>query len=258
MANQIKLHGKVFITGNIKAVTGLHIGGSDSGISIGGIDNPVIKNTRTNQPYIPGSSIKGKMRSLLEKIGNRPQNARIGRINIHLCDNKEDYDKCDVCHIFGVTGDKPYSSPTRLIVRDVMLDTTSLEGISFTEIKTEASIDRVTSAAVPRSIERVPEGAIFKDFEFCYSVYEEEDLPRLKKLFEAMQLLEDDYLGGSGSRGNGKVKFIDMKVQCRPGNNYGKSSKREEYTQPVDSMEKLLDKQNDIVFTWLKDQFFKG
>ena len=213
MARQIRLYGKVFITGDIKAATGLHIGGGDAGINIGGMDNPVIRNARNNQPYIPGSSLKGKMRSLSEKIANRPQNSRIQNIYIHVCQSEDEYDGCDVCHIFGVPGDKEYSSPTRLFVRDVMLDENSLEGVktdlAYTEIKWEASIDRITSAAVPRQLERVPEGAIFKDFELSYGVYEKQDIPRVKRVFEAMQLVEDDYLGGSGTRGSGCLCIQD-------------------------------------------------
>ena len=54
------------ITATIEIVTGLHIGGNNDEIKIGGIDNPVIKNPLTNEPYIPGSSLKGKIRSLIE------------------------------------------------------------------------------------------------------------------------------------------------------------------------------------------------
>lgn len=260
--HQVKLYGKVFINGNIKVVTGLHIGGGDAGINIGGIDNPVIRNPRTNQPYIPGSSLKGKMRSLSEKIANRPQNFRIQNIYIHVCDNKNDYSNCDVCHIFGVPGDKDFSSPTRLAVRDVMLDENSLSGMSadlgLTEIKWEATIDRITSAAVPRQIERVPEGAIFKDFELCYGIYEKSDVDRLKKVFEAMQLVEDDYIGGSGTRGSGKIRFENITLSCRPGDSYGTSGTPEKFDIPdPKSMKELLNSQGNIV-NWLNGLLFKG
>ena len=226
MASQIKLYGKVFIKGNIRAMTGLHIGGGDIGINIGGMDNPVIRNTRTNQPYIPGSSIKGKMRSLSEKLAGVPPNFPPGqRVQVHVCNNQSQYETCDVCHIFGVPGDKEFATPTLLSVRDVMLDEKSLEGVktdlAYTEIKWEATIDRITSAANPRQLERVPEGAIFKDFEFCYGVYGKDDICRIGKVFAAMQLVEDDYLGGSGTRGSGKIRFEDMKISCRPGEFYG-------------------------------------
>ncbi len=63
----IKLLGYVKITGGIEALTGLHIGGTADSIDKGGIDNPVIKNPVTNEPYIPGSSLRGRIRALLEK-----------------------------------------------------------------------------------------------------------------------------------------------------------------------------------------------
>lgn len=257
MARQIRLYGKAFINGDIRVATGLHIGGGDAGISIGGMDNPVIRNPRTNQPYIPGSSLKGKMRSLSEKIEDRPQNFRIQNIYIHVCDDEGEYQGCDVCHIFGVPGDKVYSSPTRLSVRDVMLDADSLGDIPYTETKWEASIDRITSAAVPRQLERVPEGAIFRPFEFCYGVYEEDDVRRLRKIFEAMQLLEDDYLGGSGTRGSGKVKFENIEVSCRPGSSYGEDAERNTYGAALPSMTELLKHQVNIV-EWLRGLLFEG
>jgi CRISPR-associated protein Csm3 len=260
MAVQIRLHGKVFIAGDIKVETGLHIGGGDVGINIGGIDNAVIRNPVNNQPYIPGSSLKGKMRSLSEKLHGLPQNFPIQKIKIHVC-SEDDYDGCDVCHIFGVPGDKPYSSPTRLCVRDVMLHKESLEGaktdLEYTETKWEASIDRITSAAVPRQMERVPAGAIFKPFEFSYSVYDSDDIRRLKKVFEAMKLLEDDYLGGSGTRGSGKVIFENIEVSCRPGSSYGEDAARNTYDAELLSMTELLEHQSNIL-EWLRGLLFEG
>ena len=262
MAQQIRLYGKVFVTGDIRALSGLHIGGGDTELSIGGIDNPVIRSARTNRPYIPGSSLKGKMRSLLEKVDSRPQNVSIGRdVNIHVCQNKGEYENCDVCHIFGVPGDKEYSSPTRLAVRDILLDPDSLKDIPYTEVKWEASIDRVTSAAVPRSLERVPEGAVFKPFELCYGVYEADDARRLKKVFEAMQLVEDDYLGGSGTRGSGKIRFENIQVGCRSGKAYGATGEPIPYGNgngktELPLMKELLENQDSIV-EWLKKQLFE-
>ena len=235
MASYIELLGRVLISGNIKAVTGLRVGAGSSGLSIGGLENPVVRNPLDQQPYIPGSSIKGKMRSLTERfMGFNPNDPdrtqRIGgNVRIHVCRKAEDYESCDVCHIFGLPGEFPHSSPTRLTVRDVFLDPTSLEGARTdflsTEVKWEASIDRVTSAALPRQMERVPAGAIFKDFEMVYSLYSldetkkdvEQELNRLKALFQSMQLLEDDYLGGMGTRGSGKVRFEKLNVRFRKG-----------------------------------------
>lgn len=250
---KIELKGRIFITFDIVAKTGLHIGGSDAGVEIGGVDKTVIRDKLTNRPYIPGSSLKGKMRSLLEKYKGLKQNQKIGQGYIHSCGadykkddprGKQEYEKCDVCQVFGVPGERDFSTPTRLVVRDTFLSDDSAKRLTdfaqtdlpYTEVKTEVSIDRVTSAANPRQMERVPAGAIFgcseivengqkKRFgqpaEMVFSLYEGEgcsaqkDLGRLGVLLEAMQLVEDDYIGGLGSRGSGKVAFTNIRVSFR-------------------------------------------
>jgi len=228
---KIQLRGRVSIRGDIRAVTGLRIGGRPMGIEIGGVDNVVLRNPLNNEPYIPGSSLKGKMRSLMERADNCVLNYPVGsgknRVWFHSCAKKPSdqaiYSKCDVCHIFGLPGESETveaDAPTRLIVRDVAIDRTSLEQHvpTLTEIKWEAAIDRVTSAANPRQMERVPAGAIFQPFDLTYGLYEvngqglAQDLKRLERVFEAMQLLEDDYLGGLGSRGSGKIRFEKIGV----------------------------------------------
>jgi CRISPR-associated protein Csm3 len=226
---RVDLYGRIFIRAKIKAVTGLHIGGSPAALAIGGVDNPVIRDTLTGRPYIPGSSVRGKMRSLWEKMTGVRQNWSIGKgVSIHLCDKKEDYVQCPVCQIYGVMGQSESSFPTRLVVRDAFLSVGSEEelrlqaktDLPYTEVKWEAVIDRVTSAAVPRQMERVPAGAVFDGFEAVFSVYDQGDLARFVNVFEAMQLLEDDYLGGQGSRGSGKVRFEGVHLFCRNRNNY--------------------------------------
>ncbi len=231
---KIELKGRVFITFDIEAVTGLHIGGSDVGVEIGGVDKTVIRDKLTNRPYIPGSSLKGKMRSLLEKYKGLKQNQLIGKGYIHSCganrdpDGKEKYMGCDVCQVFGVPGERDFATPTRLVVRDAFLSDESAQKLEnaqtdlpYTEVKTEVSIDRVTSAANPRQMERVPAGAVFCQAEMVFSLYEgegcsaKEDLNRLNVLLEGMQLLEEDYLGGLGSRGSGKIKFRNIQVEFR-------------------------------------------
>ncbi len=221
---RVTLHGRVFITGEIRAVTGLHIGGAAGGLEVGGVDMPVIRDPLTGIPYIPGSSVRGKMRSLTEKKTGRVQNFPIqeNKVYIHVCTETGAYDACPVCPIFGVPGDKPASSPTRLVVRDAFMSPRSAEQLKaartdlpYTEVKWEAAIDRVTSAAVPRQIERVPAGTVFEGLEIIYSVFQEEDVPRLLTVIEAMQLLEDDYLGGQGSRGSGKVVFQNLRLYAR-------------------------------------------
>jgi CRISPR-associated protein Csm3 len=235
MANQkIELKGRVFLKFYLRAVTGLHIGGSDSGIEIGGVDKTVIRDPITNRPYIPGSSLKGKMRSLLEKYNNLEQNQRIGQGFIHSCDDKTVYRTCNVCQTFGVPGERDFSNPTRLVVRDVFMDADSAKilentgrtDLPYTEIKTEVSIDRVTSAANPRQMERVPADTVFGPAEMVYTIYNGsdcdpvKDVKRLTTLVEGLQLLEDDYLGGLGSRGSGKVKLVQIEVSLRSKEKY--------------------------------------
>ena len=230
MDQTIQLKGRVFITFNIEAVTGLHIGGSDTGIEIGGVDKTVIRDPMTNRPYIPGSSLRGKMRSLTEKYLGLPQNQRVGQSYIHSCQDRASYQTCPVCQIYGVPGERDFATPTRLVVRDVMMSDKSADELNspkvhtdlpYTEVKTEVSIDRVTSAANPRQMERVPAGTVFGTGEMVYSIYEgagcdaQADVFRLKDLFLGMQLLEDDYLGGLGSRGSGKVRFLNIKVELK-------------------------------------------
>ncbi|GIV18235.1 MAG: type III-A CRISPR-associated RAMP protein Csm3 [Armatimonadota bacterium] len=232
----LMLKGKVIITGAIEAVTGLHIGGAAAGLDIGGIDNPVIRHPVTREPYIPGSSLRGKMRSLLDKHLGLEANKFIQRrepvVRVHECDDEEKYLQCPACQIFGVTpGDQRRDwnrlKPSRLIVRDVLLSQTheatrrlreAKTDLPFTEVKWEAAIDRITAAAVPRQNERVPAGAVFSPFEMVYNLFDlngtgiENDIQWLTHLLKAMELLEDDYLGGYGSRGAGKIAFRELKV----------------------------------------------
>lgn len=231
--DQVNLYGRIIISGNIRAVTGLHIGKGKEGVLIGGVDNPVMRDALTNQPYIPGSSVKGKMRSLAEKSDpNILLNANIGtgrtKVRIHVCSDPN----CSVCPIYGTPGQEKSEAPTRLLVRDIPLDKESARQLSelsldqpYTEVKYEAGIDRITSEANPRPLERVPANSVFGRFEMIFSIYNKnKDFNLLKKLFESMYLLEDDYLGGSGSRGSGKVKFEDMVVQLKPVSAYSSQS----------------------------------
>ena len=274
MSMEINLGGKILITGKIVAETGLSIGGGTVGLDIGGLDNPVIKDAE-GKPYIPGSSLKGKMRSLLEKAhGLASDDKRIwvvkDEISIHMCNDPD----CIVCNIFGrTTRDKPYPSPsgneikierknvtpTRLIVRDAVLTEESKRRLrdmktdfEFTEVKWENVIDRITSAANPRQMERVPAGAEF-EFEMIYNILNESDKKNLKEVFKAMELLEHDYLGGSGSRGYGKVKFKYLKVYWNSRADYEngdvdieqKEPINGEYTTPasiVKNFEKIIEK----------------
>ncbi len=246
--HRVKLHGRIFLRAEIHMVTGLHIGGAAGGLEIGGVDKPVIRNPITNQPYIPGSSLKGKMRSLMEKVHGAPQNSRINKdVFVHLPKSADEYMKYRA--IAGVFGslpeqkgkdkDNPFRipTPTRLTVRDVQLTEDSQEelrkmraDLPYTEVKWEAAIDRVTSAAAPRQIERVPAGAVFGPAELIFSVYvgAGETPGDVASLFvhvlEALGHLEDDYLGGMGSRGNGQVRLQNISIEAKHLTNAASSS----------------------------------
>jgi CRISPR-associated protein Csm3 len=268
--DSVNLYGRVFITANIEAVTGLHIGRGSEALEIGGVDSPIIRDPLTNRPYIPGSSLRGKMRSLSEKLYGLKQ-VRIGSdVRIHICkrkmhevdgkkvpvpDEDQPYKKCPVCPVFGVPGNEFADAPTRLIVRDVLLSDASASKLQaaqtdlpFSEVKWEATIDRVTSAAVPRQIERVPAGAQFEGFEMVYSIYHEADIARLITVVEAMQLLEDDYLGGLGSRGGGKIAFKNLAIYARSSEDYGE---KVDWPQEVASVAEVLE-HKDVLLKWVR------
>ena len=212
------------LTGKIELLSGLHIGGSDGDMHIGGIDNAVIKHPVTNEPYIPGSSIKGKMRSLLEwelgvveETGGKP----LGYKDIDGLDEGKKSQGKDLLKLFGGTPGSEANDlvreigPTRLAFWDCSLDPDwtremSVRNLLLTEAKTENSIDRIRGVADnPRQTERVPAGA---EFQFKLTVREhanDDDL--LDVVCKGLKLIEMSGLGGSGSRGYGKVQFKDLK-----------------------------------------------
>ncbi|HET89227.1 MAG TPA: type III-A CRISPR-associated RAMP protein Csm3 [Chloroflexi bacterium] len=256
MTQKANLYGRVFIECEIEALTGLHIGGAESSLSIGGVDNVVIRDPLSGRPYVPGSSLKGKMRSQMEKYHGLPQNRRIGQVTIHSCDDAKDYAGCVVCHIYGLPGELDFSTSTRLVVRDVQLTDESAEALNkaktdlpYSEVKWEVAIDRVTSAATPRQMERVPAGAVFGPAEMVYSIYDAADLERFADVIDGMQLLEDDYLGGSGSRGSGKVAFRNIRVYTRAKGSYRKP--RDFREAPFQNLDELA-AQMDALLVWLK------
>lgn len=199
---------KIKIETSITVITGLHIGGSSENVEIGGIDNPVIKlASENNVPYIPGSSLKGKMRCLLEQTFGATQVGLSPEVN----------------NLFGITENKTNKTsnqPSKLIVRDAMLSGKSMKALlgyenldmPYTENKFENTIDRVRGVAEhPRQTERVPAGAVF-NAEFILNIWDDDKEEELLALFEkGMHLLENDYLGGSGSRGYGQIKFGEYK-----------------------------------------------
>ncbi len=215
----MKLVKKVIAKAKLNLITGLHIGDSSDSVEIGGVDLPVVRvrfmEGRTRQPYIPGSSLKGKMRCLLEQTRGATQIGGAPEVN----------------HLFGITENKKKNLkniPSRLIVRDAYLteetakklEKSEFTDLPFTEIKWENSIKRVEGAAEhPRQIERVPAGAAF-DLQFIINVFqnpaienweEASETQKLKGLLEeGIKLLNHDYLGGSGSRGYGQVEISNL------------------------------------------------
>ena len=211
------LFGKVVLSGEIECITGMHIGTSREALEIGGLDAPVLRNPATGLPYIPGSSLKGKMRSLLERHTRSRFNRNVGSRNNpiyqHVCDDGGTAYGCHVCRLFGSSGDSNF--PARLSVRDCRFIGRDEEAI--TEIKFENSLDRITAAANPRQIERVTAGAKF-NFELVYDVEDQStggdmdgSLDHVKddlgNILLLLGMIQDDSIGGHGSRGYGKVEF---------------------------------------------------
>ena len=225
-----KLIKKIFISGTIDVKTGLSVGGGSIGLEIGGADKVVVRNPITNQPYIPGSSLKGKMRSLLEKLDGKfkTETDSEGKISTKPCS----CGTCMICKVFGVSEDK--GMPARLIVRDSELaNVEELEkskntDMPFTEVKTEVVIDRITSAATPRQFERVPAGAKFGLNLICNIYDGDAETDMLNRIFEGLSLVQDDYLGGSGTRGYGEVKFNIDTLTCKDQSCYEKNSAAQE------------------------------
>ena len=222
MTTGVKLAQKIFIKGEIEALTGIAIGGVDVGLEIGGVDKVIVRHPITKEPYIPGSSLKGKIRSLLEKLHNLELKEIVsGKIYMHTCENPD----CTLCNLFGRSADKAASN-TRLIVRDAKctnidwLEQATDTELPYAETKTEVIIDRITSAAQPRTFERVPAGAKF-DLEMILTLYDgDKEDEYIKMIFEGLRLLQDDYLGGSGSRGYGKVKVHIERIERKTAEDY--------------------------------------
>jgi CRISPR-associated protein Csm3 len=254
MSQQInpKLSSKIFIKGTIKALTGLHIGGNSIGMAIGGADKVVVRNPLTNEPYIPGSSLRGKMRSLLERArGDEKHNLREGGFS--LKDGKLEAaagvnPETLLGKLFGVSADKNNGQPTRLMVRDAHLTSASKKQLEnapntdmpMTEVKTEVNIDRITSAANPRQFERVPAGAEFH-FELVLTLLEGDDESQFLNLIrEGLELVQHDSLGGHGSRGYGAVEFNIDKLQQRTMQHYQKGEAAADVSNDLNQLFKNL------------------
>ena len=203
------MYSKLEITGKIKIMTGLHIGGSKEFSAIGAVDSPVMRDTYSNMPFIPGSSLKGKLRFLLqEKYGKKARDEKT---------NHND-DDLIVKRLFGSSNDKKdeKSFKSRLYFSDSFIsnekDLNKMGIEQMTEVKFENTINRFTAIANPRQIERVIRGTEF-NMSVIYNADSKEDLREdIKNLKEAFELLEYDYLGGNGSRGYGRVKIENLEL----------------------------------------------
>ncbi len=243
-ATELTFLGKLVLEGEISCQTGLHIGAGKGSLEIGGADNPVVKDA-FGIPYIPGSSLRGRLRSLLEQaLGLAVPSELIylskrkgQEVRIHQSDRPDD----DICVLFGrnsgrfekVSGDAieaALGTPARLTVYDAPLVVESItpamrENLDdeLTEVKSENAVDRITSQANPRTLERVPAGARFR-VRMVLDVLCEEDKPLLASIAQALRLLEDDALGGSGSRGSGRVSIAGLNLTWRSKDYYAKGS----------------------------------
>jgi CRISPR-associated protein Csm3 len=232
---QLRLIGKLILEADLRCETGLHIGAGKGSLEIGGADNPVVKDA-FGRPYVPGSSLRGKLRSLLEQASGLAVPSELvflskrkgQEVRIHQSDRPDD----EICLLFGrspgrverVDGevmDGAAATPARLAVYDAPLDMTSItdsmrENLDdeLTEVKSENAIDRITAQANPRTLERVPAGARFR-VRMVLDILCEEDKALLPRLAEGLRLLEDDSLGGGGSRGSGRVSFANLRLVWR-------------------------------------------
>ena len=200
---------KLVIEGTIVLKTGMHIGGSSAFSAIGAVDSPVVRDTLTRLPLIPGSSLKGKMRYLLAK-----------ELNNGILLNEPNNDQDEILRLFG-SSEKDKIRRARLKFNDIKLSNLAelvTFNVSSTEVKFENTIDRETAVATPRQIERVIAGSKF-DFEIFYNL---DDIKEVEKDFENIKqgfdLLEFDYLGGHGTRGSGRIAFENLSVITAVGN----------------------------------------
>jgi CRISPR-associated protein Csm3 len=258
---ELRLAGKLILEGLLHCETGLHIGAGKGSLEIGGADNPVVKDA-FGRPYIPGSSLRGRLRSLLEHACGLTTPAELvylsrrkgQEVRIHQSDRPDD----EICLLFGrhpgrlerVNGEviEGAATPSRLTVYDAPLDPDSItpqmrENLDdeLTEVKSENAVDRITAQASPRTLERVPPGARFH-IRIMLDVLCEEDKPLFARLVEGLRLLEDDALGGGGSRGSGRVRFSNLRLLWRNRDYYSGGAPEKELLSGADvaALQKLV------------------
>jgi CRISPR-associated protein Csm3 len=251
---ELKLIGKLILEGELNCETGLHIGAGKGSLEIGGADNPVVKDA-FGRPYIPGSSLRGRLRSLLEQSSGLAVPSELvyvskrkgQEVRIHQSDRPDD----EICLLFGrnpgrverVQGEALESSaatPARLTVYDAPLNGDSIspqmrENLDdeLTEVKSENAVDRITSQANPRTLERVPAGAKFH-VRVIMDVLCDDDKSLFPRVVEGLRLMEDDSLGGGGSRGSGRVRFSAMKLTWRGKDFYSNGAHEKELASGAD------------------------
>ncbi|MEN9372586.1 MAG: hypothetical protein RIR79_138 [Pseudomonadota bacterium] len=215
----------ITLTATLELVTGLRIGAGDSEMHIGGVDNTVIKHPHTQSPYIPGSSIKGKMRSLLEWRSGAVKKDPLGFDDFQNANENNKDEIKRILQLFGISGDAKLGmeqmgdiGPTRISFWDCNLNEAWEKQIrddnfSLTEVKSENTINRIsgTSDSGLRQSERVPAGAKF-DFQLSIKRFTDDGDDLLQTVLQGLKLLELDSVGGSGSRGYGKIKFVNLRI----------------------------------------------
>lgn len=201
--------GKIEITGRITLKTGMHIGSTEGFSAIGAIDSPVARDLISGLPYLPGSSLKGKMRSLLAKAYNEEKKP------IRTRDDDHEHIK----RLFGCSKNEAGNpQPSRLIFSDAILenmDELKQQGVnSPTEAKEENTINPLTSIADPRQIERVIRGSQFP-LTIIYNVMDEATVEEdFRLIADGLKLLQYDYIGGHGSRGYGRIEISDIELDA--------------------------------------------
>jgi len=252
---ELKLIGKLILEGEMVCESGLHIGAGKGSLEIGGADNPVVKDSH-GRPYVPGSSLRGRIRALLEQTLGAAVPSELAyvskrkgqEVRIHQSDRPDD----EICLLFGrnpgrmekVSGGElegTLATPSRLSVFDAPL---ILESITsqmretlddeLTEVKNENAIDRITAQANPRTLERVPAGARFR-IRMILDLLCPEDVVLPALLVQGLRLLEDDTLGGGGSRGSGHVKFADLKLSWRGKDYYASGATQRDIASGADT-----------------------
>ena len=220
---QQQLTGITTIEATLELVSGLRIGAGDSEMRIGGVDNTVIRHPHTQAPYIPGSSLKGKMRSLLEWRSGAVKEAPLGYPDLQNASGAVQAEVKHILQLFGISGDAKLGKemqelgPSRLSFWDCNLQAEWEKEIRdnnqmLTEVKSENRINRISGVAEhPRQTERVPAGARF-DFRLSVKRLAGDGDALLTTVLQGLKLLELDSLGGSGSRGYGKVKFVNLAI----------------------------------------------